>query len=250
MKNPAAFKTFFGGKAGSGTYQTLINHIPPHKLYCSFFLGNDAVFRHIKPAEYCLLVDIDKQIIDAWKDVFIPDYKHALRNADALDNLRNIEMTLNQFASFDFNLEDVFIFLDPPYLFSSRKSNRPVYKHEMGDKESHVALLELITDRKFDGYNIMICSYPNSLYEMYLNDWDHVDFYSRIRGGVALERIYTNYKISSLNELHDYRYLGGNFREREKFKRISVNLMKKLDRLDPVLKNSIIADIVSQLSNS
>lgn len=37
------FETYFGGKAGSGTYQTIINQIPPHRVYIEPFVGGGAI---------------------------------------------------------------------------------------------------------------------------------------------------------------------------------------------------------------
>jgi len=247
MKNPRAYQSYFGGKSGNGTYQTLINHIPPHRKRLSAFAGNDALTIHMKECEEIILMDLDSDVIGAWHDVIGDQFTgriHAHVN-DALYCLDWLKDHSVPISSLDIPPNNTFIFLDPPYLLNTRKSQKPVYKFEM-TKQQHIELLDLITQREMQEYKIMICCYPNDLYHEYLGGWEHHDFYSTIRGGVALERIYMNYKLDG--KLHDYRYVGGNFREREKFKRISTNLIKKLSGLPTELRNSIITDIMSSIN--
>lgn len=237
------FKSYFGGKEGNGTIQTLINHIPPHQAFCSLFLGNCAVTRYIKLPKYVLLNDLDERVVAAWSG-FKPDlleYQVDIDNRPAIDILKEIQSLSRPVSKY--KPADTFIFLDPPYLIETRKSKVPVYRHEM-TKRDHIDLLMQITAMM--EYKIMICCYPNPLYEMWLTGWHYHDFYSTIRGGVALERIYYNYDLNG--KLHDYQYLGGNFREREKFNRIKNNLIKKLSVMPVELRNSIVSDIITSLN--
>jgi len=251
MKNkaPQPFKTYFGGKSGDGTYQTLINHIPPHKVYCSFFCGNDAVYRNMRRSVYALLMDLDPTVIDSWLDVgyFTDQTYHKIVCSDAFKALDDIKMAMEPFwFDYKLRLEEIFLFLDPPYMYSTRKSPRPVYKCELGLVPEHRVLLNSVKKLSRQGVKIMLCSYPNDLYDSELSGWNKVEYWSKIRGGVALEAIYMNYQLDG--KLHDYRYLGGDFREREKFKRITMNLVAKLNRLEPGLRNKIVAELKSELS--
>lgn len=249
MKNPKAYKNYFGGKESPGTYQTLINLIPPHALYYSPFLGNDAVYRHIKPADCSYLSDIDPDVIKAWNDAGYRDFhQHRVVCADAIKELMRIDLTLNAFLGGMPRVkpEGVFVFLDPPYPLNSRKSNKSVYRFEMTDSD-HAVLLAYISHPDFQRYKVMICTYPNDLYHAVLSKWNHKDYYSTIRGGVALERVYYNYPTPG--PLHDSRYYGGNFRQREQFKRIQASLVKKVKQVPADLRPSIIADIVTSLQN-
>ena len=56
-----------GGKSGSGVYQRLINLMPPHPVYCEPFLGGGAVMRLKRPAAYNIGVDMDADVIRAWR---------------------------------------------------------------------------------------------------------------------------------------------------------------------------------------
>lgn len=64
-----------------------------------------------------------------------------------------------------FNYENVCMYLDPPYLLSTRSGKQ--YKHEMDD-EGHIELLKTISESKA---KIIISGYASDLYETYLADW-------------------------------------------------------------------------------
>lgn len=247
MKNPRAYDSYFGGKNGNGTYQTIINHIPPHRAFCSLFLGNCGVYQHIKPAEMAFLNDIDQAVISAWRMAFkgTPEgvYLTAYNAIDFIVILRclvdetTLQGVLRSYLG-DYARKDVFIYLDPPYRLSSRKDARPVYNYKMSD-DSHEQLLQTVIGTP--EFPIMISHYPDPLYDEYLKDWNQVDFLSTTRNGLAIERLYMNYELTG--ELHDYTYLGGDFRERERNNRIKSNFIKKLNRLSPELRNAILMEL-------
>lgn len=64
-----------------------------------------------------------------------------------------------------FDTKDVFIYLDPPYLLSTKKGN--MYHHEMTD-DQHLKLLKMIVDHPA---KIMISGYGNPMYNSILKDW-------------------------------------------------------------------------------
>ena len=54
-----------GGKAASGTYQRIVNHIRPHDTLVIPFLGNCAITRVIKWPSRVMLNDHD--LLDKWR---------------------------------------------------------------------------------------------------------------------------------------------------------------------------------------
>ena len=71
-----------------------------------------------------------------------------------------------------FNCENVFMYLDPPYVLKTRNSKQ--YKHEMEDID-HEALLKTILKSKS---KIMISGYESDMYEDYLSNRKKRNFMS------------------------------------------------------------------------
>lgn len=224
------FSGYPGGKSGSGTYQTIINYIPPFKVFYSLYLGYCGVTRHIKPGVANYLNDIDRNVINNWRASNLPDC-YNFSCGDAIDIIKLI-------ASLS-DASDVFVYLDPPYRMDARKSQQILYRHEYGDID-HLILLEKIAKIN-NGCKIMISHYPDIMYDGCLTGWSTHDFYSTTRHGQAQERLYMNYSLGA--ERHDYRFLGEDFREREKNDRITRNYISKLKRLPAGLRLKIIDEL-------
>ena len=213
-----------GGKAGAGVYQQIINQIPPHRVYIEPFLGNGSIMRRKRPAEINIGIDLDEIVISNWENA--PGF--IAINCDAISFL----------SSYKFQ-GDEFVYADPPYLFSTRASSRNIYKHEMGEEHEHVSLL---TTLKSLPCNVAISGYHSQLYADMLANWRSINFQAQTRSGrSATEWVWFNYKEPT--ELHDYRYLGSTFRERERFSRIRKNMLAKLARMDRLERYAILASI-------
>lgn len=89
-----------------------------------------------------------------------------------------------------YNSPDVLMYLDPPYVRSTRKSGR-LYKHEMDDAQQR-KLLELVTKNKA---KIVLSGYQSELYDNALKGWykDTVKAQTTSAAFVT-EIIWTNYK--------------------------------------------------------
>lgn len=57
----AASDRRLGSKANESTYKTIINQIPPHRVYVEPFLGWGAVLLNKAPAAYSVGVDLDRE---------------------------------------------------------------------------------------------------------------------------------------------------------------------------------------------
>lgn len=84
---------------------------------------------------------------------------------------------------------NVFLYLDPPYILSTRTGKQ--YKHEMTNQD-HIELLELIL--QFPG-KVMISGYENDLYGRYLNEWHKVSTkgYAEYNSANKKEVLWMNY---------------------------------------------------------
>ncbi|MBS4041362.1 MAG: hypothetical protein KGZ81_12285 [Flavobacteriales bacterium] len=130
MKKP--YKTYNGGKNGSGVYQQIINQIPQHKIFISGFCGNCGVLAHKLPASMAnIAIDLDNAVTQKWS--IIPGISSI--NADCISFISNC-LQFIQIASPNL-IDEIVIYLDPPYLQETRKGNKALYKHEMNDIASH-----------------------------------------------------------------------------------------------------------------
>lgn len=205
--------TYPGGKSGSGVYQRLINLIPPHSLYVEAFLGGGAVMRLKRPASSSIGIDSDADVVGDFCAV-VPGL--TLLNADALAWLASTVLS-----------DDAFLYLDPPYLMHTRSCQRPLYRHEFSE-EQHRTLLGII---KRLPCRVMISGYWSRMYADALRSWRTVTFQASTRGGrMATEWVWMNYPEPL--ELHDYRHLGGDYRERERIKRKQLRWRSRLQRMD------------------
>lgn len=193
--------TYPGGKNGAGVYQRIINQMPPHDTYVEGFLGSGAVLRHKRPA---------------WLSVGVDRSEDALDLCDSLNHSRvewlRVQNSFQGFCTgFDFS-PGVLLYLDPPYLPETRKGG-DVYGHEMSQAD-HVIMLRRIVDLDC---MVMLSGYPSVLYDDMLTGWRRIDYRATTRRGMVDECLWANFPEPTA--LHDYSYLGDDFRARERIKR-------------------------------
>lgn len=88
-----------------------------------------------------------------------------------------------------YNYSNVFMFIDPPYLLSTRSGKQ--YKHEMSTAD-HEELLKALLQSKA---KIMISGYESDLYNEYLIGWEKKQFSSCAENGKPrTEMVWMNYK--------------------------------------------------------
>jgi len=252
-----------GGKAGSGVYQKLINLMPPHTVYIEPFLGGAAVMRLKRPAQLNIGVDL----VPSSKLPILPATSPKTARSAATvfpdDACRRISPDLARNGHsrshntesgdggrrFEFRHEDGIAFLraypftgselvycDPPYLRSTR-SGRRLYEFEMTDRQ-HRELLATI--RRLPCF-VLISGYWSDLYASALKSWHHLSFDAMTRGGLATEHLWFNFAPPL--QLHDYRYLGDTFRERERIKRKKQRWTDRLRRMPDLERQALLAAI-------
>lgn len=221
--------TYPGGKAGAGVYQQIICSIPPHVMYIETHLGGGAIMRHKRPASSSIGLDLSEEVIN--RKIEIPSLQ--VYKMDAISFLEN-----------HFFVGDEFVYCDPPYLpdvLSDSKRLRGLYKYKYS-KEDHIELLKCILKLRC---KVMISGYDNELYNNLLKGWSTKVFKSMTRGGTRLEKIWMNYPEPIA--LHDYRYLGDNFRERQRIKRKKERWVNKLSQMPLLEKQALYSAIVENM---
>ena len=100
---------YFGSKATSGLCQALIAMMPPHSVYIETHLGGGAMMKRKPPALRTIGIDLDGRAIEAFRC----DYEVELVHGGAHRFL----------GGFPFDGSEL-VYSDPPYLRSTRKSDR------------------------------------------------------------------------------------------------------------------------------
>ena len=229
------FQSYFGGKGADGTYQKIINVMPPHDIYIEAFLGNGSIFVQKKQSEYSIGIDLDPAVITAWKKLGLSGL--TLLNTDAIAWLENFQVPAAILSDLGIR---ILIYLDPPYPLEVRRSQRDRYLHEL-TTEQHT---QLLAGARSIQANVVISSLPNDLYGNTLEDWNSFTFENSIRRGTQTEQLWYNYDTPA--ELHDYRYLGDNFRERERINGIIKRNTAKFKRMPAAERNALIENLIRE----
>lgn len=220
-----AVMNYPGGKGG--VFQKLINLMPHHEVYIETHLGGGAIIRNKRPAKLNIGIEIDPKVIEMWIAKNLTGIK--LIHADAIDFLRDYQFTGKEL-----------VYCDPPYLRETRKKHYPLYKYEY-TQEQHIELLEVI---KSLPCKVMISGYESILYAKSLKGWHTHSFQAACHHGIATEWVWMNYPPAV--ELHDYRYLGNNFRERERIKKKSKRWVKRIKSM-PVLERQALLFAINEV---
>lgn len=232
--------TYPGGKAGDGVYQRIISLMPPHRVYVEPFLGGGAIMRLKKPALASIGIDADGDVITSRRVDLVDTPNLTLLQGNALEWLASLAAGGSTMLD-DADLASVLIYCDPPYLMETRRQNRPIYRCELTEAD-HVHLLAILRGLPC---MVMISGYWSELYGRALHDWRVVSFKAQTRGGAsATEYVWMNFPEHL--ELHDYRYLGEGFRERERIKRKTARWVRRLREM-PALERHAMMAAISQL---
>jgi hypothetical protein len=211
---PGSTFPYFGGKGGF--YQRLINLMPPHDIYIETHLGGGAVIRNKRPAKINIAIDIDP-------------VAHRLFDAERFKNIGFVQGDAIEYLKKYYANERTLIYCDPPYLLETRKSGKR-YNFEFTTSQ-HVELLKTL--KQLSPCLIMISGYWSQLYGDELSGWNKKSFQVATRGGQATEWVWFNFDEPAA--LHDYKYLGDTFRDRERIKRKHrrwINNLKKMPVLE------------------
>ena len=231
-----------GGKNSSGVYQRIINLMPPHRVYIEPFFGGGALFRLKKPARVNIGVELDP--------IVFADLSGVIAGIDGAGRDRQKWRTAPvsnivsgdgiQFLADRKFQGDELVYCDPPYLLATRSSGKR-YRFEMTEVD-HQRLLRCI--RKIPA-KVIISGYWSQMYASALKDWNSTHFEAMTRGRLATEWLWFNFP--SPLALHDYAYLGDNFRERERIKRKKARWTARLEKM-PLLERQALLSAIEACS--
>jgi hypothetical protein len=189
-----------------------------------------------KPALANIGIDVDAAVIENSQWLKSEIVGLLLIQSDVFTYLPGIHLV---------NFPDTLVYLDPPYLMETRSCKQPIYKYEFSTLALHRKLLGVI---KSLPCMVMISGYYSDLYAEQLQGWRTATFQAQTRGGrTATEWVWMNFPPPL--ELHDYRYLGSNFRERERIKRKQARWTNRLKTMPDLERHAILAAIEELRSN-
>jgi site-specific DNA-adenine methylase len=207
-----------GGKGKC--YQRLINLMPKHDTYIETHLGGGAVMRNKLPADRNIGIDLDQQVIDLWHG--IDDVSCELVRGDAIAYLSTYSYKGNEL-----------VYADPPYVQSTRKRSK-IYRHEYTDDDHRQLLQVLLTLPCM----VMVSGYRNPIYDEMLSGWRCERFNAKTHTDVREECVWMNFYVP--DRLHDTRYMGSNYRERQTRIRRRTRLYERIERMEPTERNELI----------
>lgn len=203
-------------------FRQIINLLPEHDTYIETHLGGGAVLRHKKPAaRQNIGIDIDADVVRRWKESCREGYD--IRQADAYLFLKSYPFT-----------GDEVVYCDPPYLARTRRGGR-LYRYEYTDQD-HIDLLRLLRQLPC---RVLISGYPDPLYDSLLAGWNTRAFNAKTQAATATEKVWFNY--AAPEKLHDSRWLGNDFRERERIRRRLATLQRRVSGLHGVEREAFLA---------
>jgi site-specific DNA-adenine methylase len=213
---------YFGSKATSGLCQAIIAMMPPHDTYIESHLGGGAIMKRKPPAVHNIGIDLDPQVLAD----FECGYPVQLINSCA-----------HRFLSdYDYHGSEL-IYSDPPYLLSTRTSQRR-YRFDYNE-EDHIELLNLL---KRLPCHVMISGYPSAMYDQLLDGWRSLEVQVMNQGGVRTEKIWFNFTV---DRLHWASYAGKNFTHRQSIKRKAANWGRRYEALPRAERLAVLAAIMA-----
>ena len=196
------------------------------------FLGTGAVLLRKKPAGSSIAIDIDAAVTLRFNERLDPPPGTTVICGDGVQYLRERRWTGGEL-----------VYCDPPYVMSARSCQRPYYVHEFTEAD-HKRLLDVLASLPCA---VILSGYWSQLYADRLQGWRTVTFTTANRAGARVtEWLWMNYPEPF--EFHDTRFMGRNFRERERIKRKKlrwVGFIKRMGTFERAAILDAIADVRS-----
>ena len=213
---------WYGSKATSGLCQPLIAAMPPHATYIETHLGGGAIMQRKPPALRNIGIDRSARAIAAFRCEYEVELVHGCCH--------------RFLAEFPF-AGDELVYADPPYLQSTRKSQRR-YRHDYTQAD-HAHLLALLQGLPCA---VMLSGYPSELYERTLADWHSLSLQVMNQAGVVTEKLWFNF---APGRLHWHRYAGQNFVQRQCIQRKAARWAQRYAAMPPGERLAVLAALLA-----
>jgi DNA (cytosine-5)-methyltransferase 1 len=202
--------------------------MPPHSVYVEAFAGSATVFFHKRAAARSILIDAHLPVIEALRNAgsgIVEEGELQLIHGDAIAHLQRLALPA-----------DAVVYADPPYLLQTRQGRR-YYDNELSD-EQHRQLLAVLGALRC---RVLLSGYPSELYGAALRGWRCQAYRTRTHGKTVTECLWANFPEPE--QLHDWRFAGGTFREREALKRLASRWKARLERMPARKRGYLVASL-------
>jgi len=213
---------YFGSKATSGLCQPIIALMPPHDTYIESHLGGGAIMKRKLPALRNIGIDRDQSALEKFRCDYPVELVHGCAH--------------RFLADFEYRGREL-VYCDPPYLRSTRSSDRR-YRFEYEERD-HVELLRLL---KCLPCSVILSGYPSRLYDQELISWRSLELQVMNQGGVRTEKVWFNFE---LDRVHWARYAGKNFTDRQRIKRKAQSWAERYRALPPGERLAVLAAVMA-----
>ncbi len=154
--------TYPGGKAHAFTH--VINQMPPHQIYIETHLGSGVVLANKKPAPILNIgLDLDPEVIASARSLHARNgvlrSRHSISSVESVQEQFLVIDAVDFLTGYPLNGSE-FVYADPPYVRTSRRSDRPIYRFEYTD-DDHARLLDVLTSLPC---NVAISGYHSTIY--------------------------------------------------------------------------------------
>lgn len=183
------------------------------------------MLREKRPASVNIGIEIDPAVVARWNESCVPGV--SIVKGDAVEVLMSLDLTVQDL-----------VYMDPPYVTETRRQPK-IYRHEYSEAD-HQRLLSCA--RSLPSM-VLISGYRCPMYDRVLYDWQRHDFLSATQAGRRLESVWFNYELPA--RLHDPRFLGRTFRERQDVRRRTARLKQRVSTL-PVAEQCVLLDWLSR----
>jgi hypothetical protein len=213
---------YFGSKATSGLCQPIIALMPPHETYIESHLGGGAIMKRKLPALRNIGIDRDQRALGKFQCNYPVELVHGCAH--------------RFLADFDYQGREL-VYCDPPYLRSTRTSDRR-YRFEYEERD-HIELLGLL---KSLPCRVILSGYPSRLYDQELPSWRSLELQVMNQGGVRTEKVWFNFNP---DHVHWARYAGKDHTDRQRIKRKAESWAERYRALPPGERMAVLAAVMA-----
>jgi site-specific DNA-adenine methylase len=206
--------------------QPIIAMMPPHDTYIETHLGGGAIMQRKAPARRNIGIDLNQRALERFRCEYPVELIHGCAH--------------RYLAEHEYSGRE-FVYSDPPYLQSTRSSDRRYgFDYEESD---HIELLELLKSLPCP---VMISGYPSALYDERLSGWQRVEVQVMNQAGVRTEKLWFNFTV---DRVHWARYTGKNFTDRQRIKRKAENWGRRYQALPPGERLAVLSAMMAVEAN-